>query len=85
MSLMFTIDTRTDEGEAHALPGLEARVDRTRQSALGGPVRRDRVLILDSRFRGNDAIDIESSISHRLRLDQVAEGLEMLRTKRGDR
>jgi 2-desacetyl-2-hydroxyethyl bacteriochlorophyllide A dehydrogenase len=29
-------------------------------------------------------IDIEASISHRLRLDQVAEGLEMLRTKRGD-
>jgi len=29
-------------------------------------------------------IDIESSISHRLALDEVAEGLEMLRTKRGD-
>lgn len=29
-------------------------------------------------------IDIESFISHRVALDEVAEGLEMLRTKRGD-
>lgn len=29
-------------------------------------------------------IDIESVISHRVALDEVAEGLEMLRTKRGD-
>ncbi len=36
------------------------------------------------RLEAAGAIDIESSISHRLRLDQVGEGLEMLRTKRGD-
>ncbi|HYB90333.1 MAG TPA: zinc-binding dehydrogenase [Candidatus Binataceae bacterium] len=36
------------------------------------------------RLQADGAIDIEASISHRLRLDQVAEGLEMLRTRRGD-
>jgi len=36
------------------------------------------------RLEAAGTIDIEASISHRLRLDQVAEGLEMLRTKRGD-
>ncbi len=36
------------------------------------------------RLEAAGTIDIEASISHRLRLDQVSEGLEMLRTKRGD-
>lgn len=36
------------------------------------------------RLEAAGTIDIEASISHRLRLDQAAEGLEMLRTKRGD-
>jgi 2-desacetyl-2-hydroxyethyl bacteriochlorophyllide A dehydrogenase len=36
------------------------------------------------RLEAAGTIDIEASISHRLRLDQVAEGLDMLRTKRGD-
>ena len=36
------------------------------------------------RLEAAGTIDIEASISHRLRLDQVAEGLEMLRTKRDD-
>ncbi|MBI4515606.1 MAG: zinc-binding dehydrogenase [Deltaproteobacteria bacterium] len=36
------------------------------------------------RLEAAGIIDIEASISHRLALDQVAEGLEMLRTKKGD-
>jgi propanol-preferring alcohol dehydrogenase len=36
------------------------------------------------RLEAAGTIDIESSISHRLSLEQVAEGLEMLRTKTGD-
>lgn len=36
------------------------------------------------RLEAAGTIDIEASISHRLRLEQVGEGLEMLRTKRGD-
>lgn len=35
-------------------------------------------------FEAAGKIDIEASISHRLRLEQVGEGLEMLRTKRGN-
>ena len=36
------------------------------------------------RLQADGEIDIEVSISHRLSLDRVAEGLEMLDTKRGD-
>ena len=36
------------------------------------------------RMEANGTIDICSSITHRLPLDQVPEALEMLRTKRGD-
>lgn len=36
------------------------------------------------RLEATRRIDIESSITHRLPLDAVAEGLEMLRTKKGD-
>lgn len=36
------------------------------------------------RMQATGAIDIESSISHRLPLGEVANGLEMLRTKKGD-
>ena len=36
------------------------------------------------RLEAAGTINIEASISHRLRLDQVAEGLDMLHTKRGD-
>jgi D-arabinose 1-dehydrogenase-like Zn-dependent alcohol dehydrogenase len=36
------------------------------------------------RLEAAGVICIEASVSHRLRLDQVAEGLDMLRTKRGD-
>lgn len=36
------------------------------------------------RLEDTGIINVEASVSHRLRLDQVAEGLEMLRTKRGD-
>ncbi len=36
------------------------------------------------RLQAAGTIDIESSISHRLALDQVGEGLEMLRAKTGD-
>jgi D-arabinose 1-dehydrogenase-like Zn-dependent alcohol dehydrogenase len=36
------------------------------------------------RLEAAGEIDIESAITHRLRLDEVASGLEMLRTKRGD-
>ncbi|OFV89190.1 MAG: hypothetical protein A3J75_06250 [Acidobacteria bacterium RBG_16_68_9] len=36
------------------------------------------------RLEASGRIDIESSISHRISLDEVPEGLEMLRTKKGD-
>jgi threonine dehydrogenase-like Zn-dependent dehydrogenase len=36
------------------------------------------------RLEAAGEIDIESAITHRLRLEEVASGLEMLRTKRGD-
>jgi len=36
------------------------------------------------RLEATRVVDIESSISHRLPLDDVVEGLEMLRTKKGD-
>ena len=36
------------------------------------------------RLEAAGTIDIEASIAHRLRLDPVAEGLEMLHTKRSD-
>ena len=36
------------------------------------------------RLQAAGVIDIDSAISHRLRLDEVASGLEMLRTKRGN-
>jgi threonine dehydrogenase-like Zn-dependent dehydrogenase len=36
------------------------------------------------RLQAAGVIDIDSAISHRLRLDEVATGLEMLRTKRGN-
>lgn len=36
------------------------------------------------RLEAAGTIDIEAAISHRLTLDQVGEGLDMLRTKRGD-
>jgi propanol-preferring alcohol dehydrogenase len=47
-----------------------------------GSHKKDLVEILDMQSVG--LLDIDSSISHRLPLDQVAEGLEMLRTKTGD-
>jgi len=36
------------------------------------------------RLIASGVLDIDGSISHRLKLDEVAEGLEMLRTKKGD-
>jgi len=53
-------------------------------SVLGsfGSHQRDLEEVL--RLQASGAIDIEAWISHRLRLEHVAEGLDMLRTKRGD-
>jgi threonine dehydrogenase-like Zn-dependent dehydrogenase len=53
-------------------------------SVLGsfGSHARDLAEVL--RLQASGVIDIDSAISHRLRLDEVASGLEMLRTKRGN-
>ncbi len=47
-----------------------------------GSHKRDLVEVLQMQADG--LLDIDSTISHRLPLEKVAEGLEMLRTKKGD-